>query len=103
MNASEIITDPFGQLLHPFMGFFETVTGNGMNFWVIPLIGFALAIFVNTDYDPVPVSMFMLVSGALLSSGSIMAGLPGLPFMLIIFAAIGLTGVFVSLYLTNKR
>jgi len=103
INASEIINDPIGTLLGPFTDFFEGITGNGMNFWILPLLGITLAIYVKNDYEPTAPFAFMLVSGVLLSSGSIFAGIPGIPHALIIFSAIGLTGLLTNVYLSNKR
>jgi len=103
LNGSELINDPFNTLLSPFMDLFEIITGNGMNFWVLPLIGITLAIYIKNEYEPTMPMMFMIASGALLSSGSIFAGMPGIPYALIIFTAIGITGLFTSLYLGNKR
>jgi len=57
----------------------------------------------KNEYEPTMPMMFMIASGALLSSGSIFAGMPGIPYALIIFTAIGITGLFTSLYLGNKR
>lgn len=102
LNGTELINEPVNTTLSPFMDFFETVTGNGMNFWVIPLIGVTIGIYVNSDEVLAP-CMFMLASGGLLTSGHIFAGMPGVPYMLVIFASIGLTGIFASLYLSHKR
>lgn len=102
-NSTEFLNNPFNESLEIFMNFFESITGNGMNFWIIPLIGITLAIYVKNDYEPTAPMMFMIISGVLLSSGGIFAGVSGIPYALIIFSAIGLTGLLINLYISNKR
>ena len=102
LNGTQLIEEPVNTTLDPFMSFFETVTGNGMNFWLIPLIGITVGLYANSDDILIP-CMFMLGSGGLLASGQIFAGVPGTPYLFIIFSAIGFTGIFTDLYLSNKR
>lgn len=102
LNGTQLIEEPINTTLDPFMSFFETVTGNGMNFWLIPLIGITVGLYANSD-DILISCMFMMGSGALLATGQIFAGMPGVPYMFIIFSAIGFTGIFTSLYLDHKR
>ena len=96
-NASEIITEPFNTTFSPYTDLFDSMlTGTGAAFFLIPLSIIAVALFVKTR-DPVMVSTFMMASGVLASSGSIFIGAMGMVPVFVIFSALGIAGLFMSI------
>ena len=97
-NASEIVTEPFNTTFSPFTDLFEgMLPGTAAAFFLLPLSIITIALFVKTR-DPVMVSMFMMASGALASAGSIFVGAIGMVPVFVIFSALGVTALFVSLF-----
>lgn len=97
-NGSDIITDPWNTTFSPFTDLFARVVGEGHLFYLVPLIFITIALYVKTR-DPVMVSMFMLASGILLAGGNIFIGAIEMSGIFVIFAAIGIAGLFISLLL----
>ena len=99
-NGSELIEQPWNTTFSPFTDLFEEMIGNGHVFYLIPLVFITVALFVKVR-EPAVVSMFMLATGALLATGNIFLGAINMGIIFIIFAAIGLVGLFVSLFVTK--
>ena len=102
LNGSELINNPFNTSYSPFTDLFESIlTGGGMLFWLIPLIGLTLGIYIKTE-NPVMAMMFMVGGGSLLSGGSIFTGSPAMSIVFIAFTALGLVGLFMSLLFQRR-
>lgn len=97
-NGSDLINEPWNTTFSPYTDLFDNLVGGaGALFYLFPLSFIAIALYVKTR-DPVVVSMFMLASGALCSGGSIWIGAIEMSLVFTIFAALGLAGLFISLF-----
>lgn len=92
INGTTLINDPWNTILSPFIDLFGTM------FYLIPVGAIGMGLFVKTR-NPVIVSMYLLTSGALLSSGSIFVGALGMVPVYIMVSAAGFAGLFISLIL----
>ena len=81
----------------PFTDMFQHFTGFGESFFVFPLIVLCVALYVKT-HSPVMVTMFMIASGAFGGSAGLFMHIPGLATIMYIFMAIGIAGLFISLF-----
>jgi len=97
VNGSDFINDPFNTTYSPWTDLFADITGYGQLFWLIPLIALTIGVYVKTE-DATTTSMFMLVSGVLLGSGSIFTGAGELALAFYIFASLGVVGAFMSVF-----
>lgn len=95
VNGSELIDDPFNTIFSPFTDLL------GPGFFLIILIFISVALYVKT-HELSTVSMFMLASGVLLSSGSIFTGYYELAFAMAIFAVLGIIGLVASTFFTKQ-
>jgi len=90
-NASDLINNPWNTTFSPYTG----LIGNA--FWLFPVSFIGIALYIKTR-NPVLVSAYMLASGVLLASGNIFLGTPEMVLVYILFAVIGLIGVFLSIF-----
>lgn len=97
LNGTELINDPWGTIFSPWTNLFENVVGNGGVFYLFPLSVLAFALYTKTQNTLMP-SMFIMASGALLAGGNIFIGATSIAAVYIIFTAIGITGLFISLF-----
>jgi len=95
VNGSELIDNPWETIFSPFTDFF------GMGFWLLPLSFIAIALYVKTR-DTTIVSVWLMASSLLLSSGSIFTGQPEMAFVFSIFTVLGIIGVVVSIYFMKR-
>ena len=98
LNGSDLINNPWNTTFSPFTSLFEEMFGNGHVFYLVPLIFVTIALYVKVR-DPAVVSMFMIASGVLLAAGNIFVNALSMSIIFIIFAAIGIAGLFVSLFI----
>lgn len=96
LNGTELMNDPWGTIFSPFTNFFNDVIGNGQVFYLFPLVILTMGVQIKTQ-KPIMTSMFMIGSGALLSGGSLFWGATNMAMVFLIFAAMGLVGLFLSL------
>lgn len=105
VNGTRLIDQPFNTTYSPWTDLFENligIDGVGMLFWFIPMIGLTLGVYIKTK-DPVMTTGFMMVSGALLGSSSYIFGMrPEMYVAFTIFTALGITGMFITLFLQRK-
>jgi len=101
LNGSELVNDPWNTTWSSYTDLFENMVGVGAVFWLIPLCILTLGIYIKTN-NPVMATMFMIGSGALLSSGSIFLGSPDMQLAFIVFTAMGLVGLFASLLFQRR-
>lgn len=101
LNGTELINNTLGTAFSPFTNFFQDLVGNGNVFYLVPLIAFTLGIWFKTD-EPVMCAMFMIGSGAILGTGSLFIGVYSLGTLFLIFTAMGITVLVVTLVL-NRR
>jgi len=95
LNGTDLIN-------HPWNTTFKAYTDLlGSAFWLIPVSFIAVALFIKTR-NPVLVSAYMLGSGLLLSSGNIFLGHPEMAFVYMVFTALGLVGLIVSIFFMKK-
>lgn len=90
LNGTNFTTHPWNTTMSPFVNLLGTW------FYLIPVSFIGAALFVKTR-DPVMLSMYMITSGALLSTGSIFTGVMDMAVAYILFTAAGLTGLILSL------
>ena len=93
LNGSDFINNPWNTTWSPWTDLFERFVGNGQIFWLFPLIILTFGIYIKTE-STIMVSMFMLGSGALLGFGTMAMGVPDMPIIFGLFAAIGLVPLF---------
>lgn len=96
LNGTEFMNDPWGTIWSPFTNMFNDIIGNGQVFFLFPLVIITLGVQYKTR-KPVMTSMFMISSGAVLSGGSMFANAPGMAGAFIIFTALGIVGLFLSI------
>lgn len=96
LNGTEFLNNPFNTSMSPFTSLFEKAVGNGNVFYLFPLVILTFGVYLKTR-DVTMTSMFMLASGALLGSASIFVNAFDMAVVFIVFAAIGIAGVFMSL------
>jgi hypothetical protein len=95
INGSELIDNPMDTIFSPFVDLL------GPSFWLIPLTFITIALYVKTR-DTVIVSIFMIGSGVLLSSGSIFAGYPEMALAYMIFSGLGIVGLIAGIFFMRK-
>lgn len=91
VNGTDFVSSPWDTIFDAF----TDLLGSG--FYVIPLSFVAVALYVKTR-NATMVSMFILASGIMLSSGNIFMGYPEVEFVYIVFTVIGIVGTVLSLY-----
>ena len=103
INGTTLINDPFTTIFSPFTNFFEGILGDGYGavFFLFPITILALGVYVKTN-DIVTTSMFLLLTGALLFTGSIMAGIPEMGIIFIIFTAMGIVSLFIGIIFQRR-
>jgi len=92
INGTTLLDDPWNTIFSPFTNLL------GSMFYLIPVGAIGMGLFVKTR-NPVMVSMYLLSSGALLSSGSIFVGAMDMVPVYIMITAAGVAGLFISLIL----
>jgi len=90
-NATELFNDPINYLLTVFTNLM------GQGFLLIPVSVITGALWLQKK-DPTMTSMFMIVSGALLSGGSLWTGYSEMAILYTVFAGIGIGALILSLY-----
>lgn len=102
VNGTRLIDQPFNTTYSAWTDLFENLTGYSMAFWFIPLIGLTLGVYIKTR-DPVMTSAFMIVSGSIMSGGSyIFLRQYNMYLVFVVFTALGITSMFVTLLLQRK-
>ena len=89
VNGSTLINDPWNTILSPFLN----MLGNG--FYLFPITFIALALYVKT-HDVMLVSVWLILSGILLSSGSVFTGYMEMSIVYLVVIALGFAGLFYS-------
>lgn len=95
INGSDLVNQPWNTTFSPYIHLF------GQGWLLIPVSFIAAALFIKTR-DPILLSMFMIITGILLSAGSgiLFSGFPEVVIPYVIFTAIGVAvlihGVFFS-------
>ena len=101
LNGTELISDPFNVSYSPWTDIFQKMTGIGETFWLIPLVVLTLGVYIKTK-DAVMTSAFMIVSGSLLSGGSFLFSQYDMYLVFVVFTAIGISSMFITLFLQRK-
>lgn len=96
VNGTQFINNPIETAFSTFTNFFNSLLGAGDVFYLIPLIALTFGIWYKTD-EPIMATMFMIGSGAILSTSSLFIGYTVLGLMFTIFTAIGIVGLVVGL------
>jgi len=102
INGTDFVNHTIQVPFSPYYDFFQNLVGNGDAWFLVPLIGFTLALWFKTE-EPILVSMFMIGSGAILSLGSIFIGISSFGGLFTIFTAIGITILVISLILQRRQ
>ena len=100
-NGSDFVQNPWNITFSPFTDLFERFVGNGNIFFIFPLIILTFGIYFKTK-DATLTSVFMIGSGALLSVGTFSQGLPDVPILFGIFAALGFVPLFYDILFGGK-
>jgi hypothetical protein len=97
-NGTEFIQNPWNTTFSPWTELFARYIGNGNIFYMFPLIILTVGIYFKTENAPMT-SVFMIGSGALLSFGSLSAGLgQEIAILFGLFAAMGLIPLFTFIF-----
>ena len=97
INGSELVNHPWNTTFSPYTDLFQNLAGEGTFFYLIPFTFVTIALFVKTR-DPALTSAWMLGSGTLLAGGSIFTGAINMGMAFTVFAAIGIAGLFISIF-----
>lgn len=92
INGTTLLDNPFETIFSPFTDLLGSV------FYLVPVSAIGLGLFVKTR-NPVMVSMYLLSTGALLSTGGLFTGAMEMVPVYIMIAAAGMAGLFISLLL----
>lgn len=95
MPITDFWNETWNTTTEPYTDIFNDVLGNGSVFYMFPVIVLTIAIYLKTQ-SGVMASMFMIGCGALLSTANIFGGSLQMTAVFIIFTAIGIVGLFVS-------
>jgi len=98
LNGTEWMSEPFNTTFSPFTDLFADFIGVGLGhvFFLFPIVVITYTLYVKTEGDGVMTSMFMIATGALMSSMELFTGMYVMSVVFLIFAALGLTGLFIS-------
>lgn len=97
LNGTELVENPWNVTWSPFTDLFAEFTGNGSVFFLFPISVIATALYIKTQ-SGVNVSLFLIVSGVLLSSGGIFLGAYDMALLYMVVAALGFVGLFIGLF-----
>ena len=89
LNGTDFIHNAWNVTWSPFTDLF------GSGFFLIPVSFIGAALFMKTR-DPAIISIYMIVTGVLLSAGGLFTGFTGGITLYIIFTAIGLASLIYS-------
>jgi len=95
LNGTIFMDQPWNTTWSPFTDLI------GAGFFLIPVSFIGLALFMKTR-DPVMISAYMIISGALLTTGGLFAGYMSAVPIYIIFTALGVGGLIWSLFFGGK-
>ena len=95
LNGTDLWNNPFNTTFGAYTDLL------GSLFWLIPLSGIALALFVKTR-SPAMVTGFLTAGSLLLSSGHMFLGAPEIATAYLIFSALCMTSLILSVYF-NRR
>ena len=101
VNGSEWINSPWNTTFKAYTDFFQDITGVGGVFWLIPISIIAVAIYSKTE-SPIMVSMYLIASGALFSSGNLFMGNTTMGIIFTVLTALGITGLIGSILLQKR-
>lgn len=91
INGSDLVNQPWNTTFSPYISLF------GQGWMLIPLSFIAAALFLKTR-DPILVSGYMILVGALFTAGGVFTGFTGMVLAYAMFTAIGIAvlmyGVF---------
>lgn len=98
INGSEFTENPWNTTFSPFTDLFNSfLEGAGVLFFLFPITVIAIALFVKTR-EPVMVSMYLIVAGALFSAGGLFTGSTEMQLVYVVVSAIGIVSLFISLF-----
>lgn len=101
-NGTDFMNDPVFYPFHPFMQFFQTVTGQAGMLFVFLIMIFAVGIYIKTK-DITFTAMFIISTSGTISAGSYMVGVPELSALFAVVCAIGFVSLGINLLLHMKR
>jgi hypothetical protein len=95
INGSDLVNQPWNTTFSPYINLL------GQGWLLIPISFLAAAIFVKT-HDPALLSGFMIITGAMLTAGSlvggIFAGFAPATFIYLLFTVIGIAVLFYNVF-----
>jgi hypothetical protein len=95
VNGSDFINNPWNVTFSPYT---DLLTAG---FYLIPLCFIAAALYMKTR-NGIAVTTFILGSGLLLVSGSIFLNYPEMARVFLVFAAAGMVGTFIAVFINVK-
>jgi len=95
INGSDFINNPWNITFKAFTDVF------GNLFYLIPVTGIALALYIKTR-EPSMVMAFLVAAGLLLSAGNMFLGAPVMGTIYLVFSALAMTGLVMSIYFSRK-
>jgi hypothetical protein len=91
INGSDLINQPWNTTFSPYIALF------GQGWLLIPVSFIAAALFMKTR-DPAVLSMFMIVTGALLTAGGLFGSFAPATFAYLMFTVIGIAVLFYNVF-----
>jgi hypothetical protein len=91
INGSDLINQPWNTTFSPYIHLF------GQGWLLIPVSFVAAALFMKTR-DPALLSMYMIVTGALLTAGGLFSSFAPATFAYLMFTVIGIAVLFYNVF-----
>jgi len=98
-NGTDWINQPWNTTFKPFTDLFEPF---GEAFYLIPITFIGVALYMKTR-NPTVVSAYLIAVGVLMTGGGIFSGFIEVAKFYVIFIAIGIVGIFMSIYYMKNR
>ena len=95
INGSDLISQPWNTTFSPYIALF------GQGWMIIPVSFIAAALFMKTR-DPVILSMYMIISGALLTAGGLFTGFASGTFIYTLFTVLGIAVMFYNVFFGGR-
>lgn len=96
INGTDFFNQPWNTTFSPFIHFF------GQGWLLIPLSFIALALFVKTR-DPILVSIYMIITGALFTSGGLFIGFQPMILAYVFFTVLGIAVLIYGVFFAERQ
>ena len=91
INGTDLVNQPWNTTFSPFIHLF------GQGWLIIPLSFIAVALFLRTR-DPILVSIYMIIVGALFSTGGLFIGFQPMVLAYVLFTVLGIAVLIYGIF-----